>query len=65
MENRSLKAQIILHSGCQANFSQSTGMPEARLSKIIHGRIKPSAKERKIFAKVFGAERVDALLGYL
>src|SRR5262245_26465604 len=65
MENRQLKAQIILHSGSQTDFAQSTGVPESRISKIIHGRIRPSPKELKIFAKVFGQERIDSLFGYL
>jgi hypothetical protein len=62
MENRQLKAQIVLLFGNQSDAAQALGLQESRLSKIIHWRVPASEKERKAFARAFGPERVDALL---
>ena len=60
--NRQLKAEIFLRFDSQSD-AQAMGLPESRLSKIIHYRIPPSDKERRALARVFGRERANALLG--
>ena len=60
--NRQLKAEIFLRFGSQADAAQALGLQESRLSKIIHYRIPPSAKERRAFVRVFGEERTNRLL---
>jgi hypothetical protein len=60
--NRQLKAAIVLQFGSQVDAAQALGLQESRLSRILHYRILPSDKERRAFVRVFGAERVDALL---
>src|SRR5262249_62103501 len=61
--NRQLKAEIVLRFGNQSDAAQAMGLPESRLSKIIHYRIPPSDKERRALARVFGRERANSLLG--
>ena len=61
--NRQLKAEIFLRFDSQSDAAQAMGLPESRLSKIIHYRIPPSDKERRALARVFGRERANALLG--
>jgi ribosome-binding protein aMBF1 (putative translation factor) len=61
--NRQLKAEIYLRFDSQADAAQALGLQESRLSRIIHYRIPPSDRERRALARVFGAERINALLG--
>jgi plasmid maintenance system antidote protein VapI len=61
--NRQLRSAIFLLFDRQSDAAQAMGLPESRLSKIIHYRIPPSDKERRALARVFGAERANALLG--
>jgi hypothetical protein len=61
--NRPLKTAIVLQFGSQVEAAQALGLHESRLSQILHYRIAPSAKERRALARVFGAEKLDSLLG--
>jgi hypothetical protein len=60
--NRRLKSEIFLRFDSQSDAAQAMGLPESRLSKIIHYRIPPSDKERRALARVFGRERANSLL---
>jgi plasmid maintenance system antidote protein VapI len=60
--NRPLKAEIVYHFGSQTEAAQALGIEESRLSRIIHGRVSASDKEKRAFARVFGSERVESLL---
>jgi transcriptional regulator with XRE-family HTH domain len=57
MRNLMLKAKIIVKFGSQSEFCRALGIREDRLSKIIHGRIDPSAQERKTIAKKLGVPK--------
>ena len=54
MKNYSLKAKIIEKFGTQYEFSEILGIREDRLSKLIHGRIAPNAKERQTIPEKLG-----------
>jgi transcriptional regulator with XRE-family HTH domain len=55
MKNLVLKARIIERFGTQTDFARLLGMSEDRLSKLIHGRLKPREDERKTIARKLGA----------
>ena len=61
--NRELKAALVLRFGNQAEAAQCLGLQESRISRIIHGRISPSKKDRAAFVRVFGADKITALFG--
>jgi len=48
--NLRLKALIIERFGTQAEASLKFGMNEYRLSRVIHGRVKPTQEERRKIA---------------
>lgn len=60
--NRKLKSAIILRFDNQGDAAQALGLAESRLSRLIRERVRPSDKELKAFARVFGAEKANALL---
>jgi hypothetical protein len=60
--NRQLKAAIVLRFDNQSDAAQALGLQESRLSRLIRERVQPSERDIKAFARVFGAERVEALL---
>jgi plasmid maintenance system antidote protein VapI len=61
--NRRLKAEFVLVFGTQRDGATALSIDQSRISRIINGRITASAKERRAFARAFGAERVATLLG--
>jgi hypothetical protein len=48
--NLRLKALIIEHYGSQALGAKAFGINEFRLSRIIHNRAQPNAKEKRMIA---------------
>jgi transcriptional regulator with XRE-family HTH domain len=54
VKNLTLKAEIIRKYGTQAHFAEIAGMREDQISKIIHGRLRPTADEKFIIAKKLG-----------
>ena len=54
MSNLLLKARIIECFGRQTDFAKVLGISEDRLSKLIHGRLKPKEGEQEIIARELG-----------
>ncbi|OGL40828.1 MAG: hypothetical protein A3C43_08750 [Candidatus Schekmanbacteria bacterium RIFCSPHIGHO2_02_FULL_38_11] len=57
--NTKLK-QLIKESGkTQGLLAKEVGIPEARLSRIIHGYITPRKSEEKTIARILGILTID------
>jgi plasmid maintenance system antidote protein VapI len=54
--NTALKMRIIEKFGQQWPFARRMGMPEDRLSRIIHGRRTATEKEKGDMARVLGVK---------
>lgn len=54
--NLLLKIKIIERFRTQADFARIVGLSEDRLSRLIHGRVKPREAEQKVIAKKLGIE---------
>lgn len=50
--NRILKARIIERFGSQFSFAHALGIHEAMVSKIVRNRVRLSAEERQLWARV-------------
>jgi hypothetical protein len=55
MNNRELKAKIVLTFGSQIRFAEAVGSHENRVSKVITGRSRPTDHERQTWAKALKA----------
>lgn len=60
--NRKLKSEIVLRFDNQSDAAQALGLAESRLSRLIRERVRPSDREMKAFARVFGADKANSLL---
>ncbi len=49
--NYQLKARIVEKFGAQVRFAEAVGLPELRISKLIHGRSKPTPEEIEIISR--------------
>ncbi len=54
MKNFQLKARIIAQYESQMNFARILGISEDRLSKMIHGRVRPRQAERDLICRELG-----------
>jgi hypothetical protein len=61
--NRQLKAAIVLRFDNQSDAAQALGLQESRLSRLIRERVQPSERDIKAFARIFGPDKTNALLG--
>ena len=57
--NTKLKGHIVTKYGSQIVFSIKSGMPENKLSYIIHGHREPTERELLIFEKFLGISREE------
>jgi DNA-binding transcriptional regulator YdaS (Cro superfamily) len=53
-QNLKLKARIIEHFGNQTALCRRLNLSEDRLSKFIHGRLRPHRHEAKAIARSLG-----------
>jgi hypothetical protein len=61
--NRQLKSEIFLRFDSQSDAAQALRINDARLSRILRERIRPSKRELASFTRIFGAAKVMALFG--
>ncbi len=54
--NRAIKIAILQKFDTQADFAQSLGVHESKLSQVIRGRRKLSLREAKTWCKVLGCD---------
>ena len=58
VQKSELKGEIIRRFWSQSDFAEATKLPESRVSKILNGRLNPSAVEKKKFAEALGEDLV-------